>query len=137
VNDDRSARFLDDRFALSDAEFDAWLDALRTDAEARRALQEQLAMDDVLSRALDPDRANFRAQVLYRVRDAMAGTRVIRERRARILTTIRGAAGRDRARRVRRVAGWIALGAAAAAGLRSNDAPPSRRASSLPPTRRW
>jgi hypothetical protein len=145
VNDDRSARFLDDRFALSDAEFDAWLDALRADAEARRALQEQLAMDDVLSRALDPDRANFRAQVLYRVRDAMAGTRAIRERRARILTTIRGAAGRDRARRVRRAAGWLALGAAAAAGLMivawptrpSRDVPASdRRAADAPPARR-
>lgn len=73
VHENLLARFIDDREALSEPDFQALLAALRGDAEMSRLLKDLLIVDDVCAQMHSIDRKNFRAQVAARLRDQKNG----------------------------------------------------------------
>ncbi|MCZ7645697.1 MAG: DUF1080 domain-containing protein [Planctomycetota bacterium] len=74
--EERIARFLEDRDALPDAEFERLLEALHADADLARDFKDLLILDDLCARELGPDRRGFRAQVAQRLRDLAGAGRI-------------------------------------------------------------
>jgi ferric-dicitrate binding protein FerR (iron transport regulator) len=66
-------RFVDDRDALTEQEYELLLAAVKSSPDLALQLRDQLVMDDVLGQQLAIDRGDFLAQVQQRVADHLRG----------------------------------------------------------------